>query len=85
MPAPFAVLAGPILGGLYIIFLPLVALGVGVYLLAKVTARGGGMVLSATADTVLPKWFPGRAHLLHPRAGREKLNGDRRREIERGT
>ncbi len=73
VPLPFMVILGPLLGGLYVLVLPLVAVAGAVYILARWVYKGVLAVATALLYLlVVPTWMPGRSYLLGLRSRRRK-------------
>lgn len=72
VPAPFVLVAGPLIGLGYVIFLPLVGIvGLLTYLgnwLARLVRRA----FQETTHVVVPAWVPGVSYLARGRRGRER-------------
>jgi hypothetical protein len=71
VPFPLALLIVPILGAVFLVFLPLIGFGLFAYAIGK--RLGGGVKRHATelASTVQPGWVAGEAHLTG-KPGEEK-------------
>ncbi len=71
VPALAVLALMPLLGGLFVVFLPVIGFALVAYALARkvaALARGGAADLAAT---VTPGWLPGEAHLTGGRGGAE--------------
>lgn len=71
VPALAALMLMPILGGLFVVFLPVIGFALVAYALARKAAalvRGGAADL---AGTITPGWAPGEAHLTGKRGEAE--------------
>jgi hypothetical protein len=60
---PLAIAAAPVLGGLFVVFLPFIGFGLTAYALANKLAGGAKKSAAELASTVTPGWRPGEAHL----------------------
>lgn len=60
---PLAIAAAPVLGGLFVVFLPFIGFGLTAYALASKLAGGAKKSAAELASTVTPGWRPGEAHL----------------------
>lgn len=60
---PLAIAAAPVLGGLFVVFLPFIGFGLTAYALANKLAGGAKRSAAELASTVTPGWRPGEAHL----------------------
>lgn len=63
---PLAIAAAPVLGGLFVVFLPFIGFGLTAYALANKLAGGAKKSAAELASTVTPGWRPGEAHLTGP-------------------
>ena len=71
VPAAAVLALMPLLGGLFVVFLPVIGFALVAHALARkalALARGGAADL---AGTVAPGWLPGEAHLAGRRGGAE--------------
>jgi hypothetical protein len=82
VPFPLALLIVPILGAIFLIFLPLIGFGLFAYAVAK--RLGGGVKRHATelASTVQPGWAPGEAHLTGKPGEEKKGDGKAAPELD---
>ena len=60
---PLAIAAAPVLGGLFVVFLPFIGFGLTAYALANKLAGGAKKSAAKLASTVTPGRLPGEAHL----------------------
>ena len=77
VPAPVTLLVGPVIGGLFVIFLPVIGLGMAVCLLIRGIGRGIRPVLSAKKGKGVFGRFLDRHYLM-------RLWSDRKRAEEEG-
>ncbi len=71
LPAAAVLVLMPLLGGLFVVFLPVIGFALVAWALARkmaALARGGAADL---AGTMAPGWLPGEAHLAGRRGGAE--------------
>ncbi len=71
VPAAAVLVLMPLLGGLFVVFLPVIGFALVAYALAR---KVGALARGAAADltgTVAPGWLPGEAHLTGRRGGAE--------------
>ncbi len=92
VPWPLLLVLLPVMGGLFVVFLPLIGFALTIHALAARLAGGLRKSTGDLAATVHPGWTPGEAHLTgkparegekpgEPAAGHESLE-KRGREIE---
>ncbi len=66
----------PIVGGLFVVFVPLIGFGLTFYAIARKLAGGAKKGAEELAATVAPGWVPGEAHLTGKRADKEGEKGE---------
>ena len=67
MPASMVLLAGPLMGLGFVVFLPLVGIvGLGLFL-GRALARPGQRMFEEAAQVVVPSWVPGVSYLVRGR------------------
>ncbi len=63
VPALAVLLLAPILGGMFVVFLPIIGFVLVGQHFARLTARGARRVVGSVAGNVAPAWRPGESYL----------------------
>jgi len=72
VPGILVVALAPVLGGLFVMFLPFIAFAMVLSLVAKGCGRAGQWLSHKVLVMLIPQWTPGEAYLARPGARRRK-------------
>ncbi len=76
VPILVALALMPIVGGLFVVFLPFIGFALTFYAIARKLAGGAKKGAEELAATVSPGWVPGEAHLTGKRAEKDGEKGE---------
>ena len=84
IPAPLALILGPLLGGLYLLGLSFMGFSAVAWSLGQRAVRGVMALLALGAEMLFPAWVPGRSYLASYRTRRTRREGDGKRDKNDG-
>jgi len=83
VPFPLLFVVVPVMGALFLVFLPFIGFGLFAYAIAKRIAGGVRRGATELASTVQPGMIPGEAHLTGKPGEEKKAGGDAPAHLEK--